>query len=73
MSEEIEVDTDVSQLVGRTIVAADRQPPSKEDWPLYDESLTLTLDDGSLWRFDGEGYDASSLRIYVTKPSASGP
>ena len=57
------MDYDIQELAGRTIVKVERDPPSKEQWPLNDESLTLTLDDGSVWRFVGEGYDASSLVV----------
>jgi hypothetical protein len=67
-----EVGTDVERLVGRTIVSAVRTPPSAERYPMYDESLTLTLDDGSVWLFKGDGYDASSLVIYVTDADISG-
>lgn len=71
---ETEVDTEgVQKLVGRTIVAAHRAPPSKESWPLLDQTLTLTLDDGSVWRFEGDGYDSSSLLIYVSENCATAP
>ena len=66
MSEPITIGTDVSQLVGRTIIKAERDPPSGKEWQLYEESLTLTLDDGSVWKFVGEGYDYSRLDIEMT-------
>jgi YD repeat-containing protein len=66
-----EVGTDVERLVGRTITAAVRNPPSGEDWGHAEESLTLTLDDGSVWEFEGWGYDASGLTVSVTDPPCS--
>ena len=69
MSNAITVDTrGVQQMVGRKIVAAHREPPSDYGHPLIDESLTLTLDDGSVWEFVGIGYDTSYLEIYVSRP-----
>jgi hypothetical protein len=62
-NETVTIGTDVQMLVGRTIVSARREDPSKEKFPMYDETLYLTLDDGSEWEFSGEGYDASSLVI----------
>jgi hypothetical protein len=67
--DEIEVDTDgVQALVGRTIVSAFREPPSTESWPHGDQTLTLTV-----WRFDGWGYDASGLEIWVQASPQSTP
>lgn len=69
MGKQVEIETDVQQLVGRKIVTAKRDSPSDpKTWPLNDESLTLTLDDGTIWRFEGEGYDSSRLVIYLTTP-----
>lgn len=63
---DIEVDTDgVQALIGRTIIKADREPPSEDEWPTCDESLTLTLDDGSVWEFFGHGYDTGGLQIVI--------
>jgi hypothetical protein len=56
---------DVQRLVGRTIVKAERDPPSSDPWPYEDQSLTLTLDDGTEWYFSGWGHDASGLEISV--------
>jgi hypothetical protein len=70
MSEEVEIGTDVSGLVGRTIVTAQRDPKSGEEWGLYEESLTLTLDDGTEWHFAGYGYDASGLDIHCKFPAS---
>lgn len=66
MSKQVEIGSDVQRLIGRKIVAAEREPPSKDSWPMEDQSLTITLDDGSIWRFEGWGYDACGLQIYVT-------
>lgn len=68
----ITVDTNgVQQLVGRTIVAAYRYPPSGKPYEMYEESLILTLDDGSEWEFSGNGYDFSQLEIVMTPAKAS--
>lgn len=72
--ESVEIDTDgVQQLVGRTIIAVERDSPSKESYPIYDQSLALTLDDGSVWDFRGWGYDASGLEIYRTMVMDNAP
>ena len=57
--------TEVSRLVGRTIVKARREPRSDAPYQYYEESLFIELDDGSMWTFIGDGYDASRLEIYV--------
>jgi hypothetical protein len=47
-------------LCGRTIVAVHREPRT-EAWEHGQNSVTLTLDDGSQVGFEGWGYDASGL------------
>lgn len=49
------------RIVGRTITAFDREPDSKEEWPQGENSVTLTLDDGTRLEFYGWGYDSSGV------------
>lgn len=51
-------------LVGRKIVAADREPDSGDDWQHGENTVTLTLDDGASVKFVGSGYDASACVTY---------
>jgi len=65
----VQIDTDGAQrLLGRTITSVMRNPPSGEPYELDSETLFLTLDDGSEWKFVGEGYDASGLVITAIWP-----
>ena len=57
-------------LAGRTIVKAERDPHSGEDWTFEENSVQLTLDDGAELTFTGMGYDASSL-ITTYHPAAT--
>lgn len=47
-------------VVGRTIVAAERElpPPEGDDWGHASNDVTLTLDDGSKLHFSSWGHDA---------------
>lgn len=58
-------------VVGREIVAIDREPNSEEDWAHGENSVTLTLSDGARLHFEGVGYDASAL-ITSYAPSGEG-
>lgn len=61
----------VKQLVeGRTIVSFERENDSGVDWSHGENSVIITLDDGSKLSFMGQGYDASSLITYYEVPNA---
>jgi hypothetical protein len=53
-------------LVGRRIVGAEREPDSGKRYELYENTVTLTLDDGATVRFAGWGYDASCCETTYT-------
>ena len=40
---------------------------------MHDQTLTLTLDDGSVWEFEGDGYDTSQLIITLKHPASNVP
>jgi hypothetical protein len=59
-------------LVGRTIVAVEREPSSGEDWQHGENTVRITLDNGARLEFMGTGYDASALiTSYAPPPSGT--
>lgn len=57
-------------IIGRSIVGFEREPHSGEDWSHGENSVTVLLDDGSLLRFIGFGYDSSGLDTFYSPPES---
>lgn len=57
-------------LLRRTIVDVTREPTHKEDWSHGNNSLTITLDNGTKIELWGWGHDASGLEMEITAPSS---
>lgn len=54
-------------LIGKRIVSIEREPDSKESFQHGENSVRITLDDGSSLYFMGFGYDASGLTTFYAK------
>ncbi len=55
-------------VVGRTIVAIEREPSSGQEWSDGENSVLITLSDGARLRFVGWGYDASGVDTLYSPP-----
>lgn len=57
---------EIKQLIeGKRIISIERRPDSKSQFPMWENATTLIMEDGTIIRFSGWGYDSCGLDIEI--------